>query len=282
MIEEFLSKSWDAYRRNFLQIIGGLLIIILVMFGIIIVSALPLVAKLIGYLSASSNVQSAMFQFLMDGGVRFSAALLVTGAIIALAISTLLEAGLVKMFADALKGKAEIGTMLSVARKKFWTILGANVFAGLIKLALLFDLVLMPLLIMMYESAYSASNTYYVPNIGITLWLYGGLITFLLLSLPFTLVNQFVVVGNLKAVEAVKKSFSVVRRNYLQFLSLIVVLSIISIAVSIIPIFGSLINFFAVVPVTGIAYTAFYLEKVKPAMKARRKLRKRLTESKSR
>jgi|GEM_PF-3268849 len=261
MVAEYLSKSWNAYKKNFWQIIGGLLIITLVMFGIIIISVLPMIAKLIGYLSASSNMQSALFQFLMDGGVQFSAALLVTGVIIALIISTALEAGLVKMFADALKGKTEIRTMLSTAREKFWTILGANVLAGAIRLALFLALVFPPLMAIWYETVFNVSNPFYVPAIGTMLLFYGGLIIYMLLALPFTLVNQAVVVGNYRAVESVKKSFSIVKKNYLQFLGLTVLVSIIVLLVSLVPVLGSLANFFVVTPVAGLAYTAFYLAK---------------------
>lgn len=261
MVVEYLSKSWDAYRRNFWQIIGGLLIITLVMFGIIIVSALPLIAKLIGYLSASSSVQSALFQFLMDGGVQFSAALLVTGVIIALIISTVLEAGLIKMFADALKGKAEIRTIFSTAREKFWTIIGANVLAALIRIVFFMVLLLPPLVMIMVSSFRAVSNPLYVPGIGTMLWFYGGLIAYMLVVLPFTLVNQAVVVGNHRAVESVKKSFSVVKENYLQFLGLVVFVFLIAVLVSLVPVLGSLANFFVVTPIAGLAYTAFYLAK---------------------
>ncbi len=258
MIEEYLSKSWDAYKKNFWQVIGGLLLISLIMFGVIVASALPLVASFIGYSSIYSNIQTAFFQFVMDRGTLLSAILFVAGIIVALLISTVLEAGLVRMFADALKGKAEIRTMFSVARKKFWTILGANVLAGIIKLALLLVLVVPSVI------AYSLEG---ISAVAYVAWLYGGLIVYMLAVLPFSLVNQFVAVGDSKAVESVKKSFHLVKGNYLQFLGLVVVLILISVAVSIVPFLGSMINFFMVVPLTGMAYTAFYLAKAKVVKK---------------
>ncbi|MFZ3077415.1 MAG: hypothetical protein WA139_03110 [Candidatus Aenigmatarchaeota archaeon] len=268
MVTRYLSESWDAYKRNFWQIVGGLLIITLVMSGIIIVSALPIVAKLIGYLSASSNVQSALFQFLMDGGVQFSAALLVAGVIVALIISTALEAGFVRMLADALKGKAEIGVMISTAREKFWTIIGANVLAGVARFALFLVFIFPPFMAIMYESVYNLSNYLYAPDIGTMLWFYGGLVIYMLLVLPFTLVNQAVVVGNHNAVDSVKKSFSVVKANYLQFLGLTVLVSLIAMLVAIVPVLGSLANFFVVTPVAALAYTAFYLAKARESGRA--------------
>ncbi len=269
MVVEYLSKSWDAYRRNFWQIIGGLLLVALVTVGIILLTGMPLFINFIQYYSSSSIPSPSLAGFLMDGTAQSLIALFVAGVAVAIIAGTALEAGFVKMFADALKGSAEIGTIISVAREKFWTIIGANVLAGIIRIALFIVLVLPPFLNFL---RYSLFLTYmpYAPisditpiQLGMMLWFYGGLIIYMLLVLPFALVNQAAVVGNYKAVESIKKSFSVVKENYLQFLGLTVLVSLIALLVSLVPVLGSLAGFFVVTPVAGLAYTAFYLAKAR-------------------
>lgn len=274
MAVECLSKGWGAYRRNFWQIIGGLLIVALVMFGIIIITGIPVFIKIISLFAASSNAPSLM-QILSDGGVQSLLALFAAGVVAAIIAGTALEAGLVKMYAGALKGKAEIGTIFAVAREKFWTIIGANVLAGIIRIALFLVLVFPPLMAILISAFNAASFQYsyasppvFVPVIGTMLWFYGSLIIYMLLALPFTLVNQAVVVGNHRAVDSIKKSFSAVKRNYLQFLGLTVLVALISALVSLVPVLGSLANFFVVVPVAGLAYTAFYIAKAQNSGRA--------------
>jgi len=271
MAVEYITQAWNAYRKNFWQILGGMLIVAMAVIGIIIAAGLPAFIKLASYFAAApaGGLGGGLTQFLFDGGVQSLFALLVAGAAVAIIVGTALEAGLVKMFADALKGKAEISAIFAVAREKFWTILGANALAGLIKLALLAVLVFPP--IIGHSLGGITLMTYVV-------WLYSGIIIYMFLALPFSLVNQSIVVGNCRAVDSVKKSFSIVKENYLQFLALAVLMSIIALLVSLVPVFGSFASFFAITPIAGLAYTAFYLAKAHlPAGAAKRKIIKRKT-----
>jgi hypothetical protein len=262
MVTEYISQSLDAYKKNFWQIVGGLILILFISIGIIIVSGLPLLASFIQYYSGISSPTAATFaNFILGSGAQ--TAVFVAGIIAASLASFALNAGYVKMLADALKGKAEINTIFSVARKKFWTIIGANIIAGLIVLALALVLLAPPVISVASALSAVSNGSATLAVLGSLSWFFAGLIIFVLAVLPFTLVEQAVVIGNYNAVDSVKKSFSVVKENYLQLLLLIIILVVISFIVSLVPAVGDLIGIFVVTPLTLLSYTVFYLAKTK-------------------
>jgi hypothetical protein len=272
MIARYISQSWEAYKKHFWQIIGALILISFITIGILVATGLPLLGKFIQYAAQNSAGGSVPFSllaanFILDSGAQQFISLFMAGIVFSVIIGTVLEAGLVSMYADALRGKPEIGTILSVARKKFWTIIGANAIVGLVILAL-FAALIVPWLFLVLSAG--ASSVY------ATLWFYAGLIIFTLAALFFSLVNQAVVIGDLRAVDSVRKSFSIVRQNYLQFLVLSLVLSLIASAISLIPAIGALISFFLMAPIAGLSYTAFYIEKAGFRKRAARKAGKRI------
>lgn len=284
MIEEYLSKAWDAYKKNFWELIAATLIVTLIVGGIIVLSMIPFLGSVFLAAAASAGAESARLAFASNLMETFS--IFIIGLIVAAIAGIALGAGLVRVYADALKGKAQIGSLFSTAREKFWSILGANVLRGLILLPL-FAVLLLPLLLMLFATSFSSSaytsmmgspsvNFYQqaLGNIGIMLWLLLGFIAFFLIALLFTLADWAVVLGNLGAAESVKKSYAVVKENYLELLALAAILAVISFAVSFVPVLGGLINFFVVTPLMGLAYTAFYMEKTGMAKEPAAKKRK--------
>ncbi len=275
MIEEYLSKAWDAYKRNFWEIIAATLIVLLIVGGIVVLSIIPLIGSILLAAAGSESARLALANNIMS-----SFSIFFIGMIIAVIAGIALGAGLVRVYADALKGKAQIGALFSTAREKFWSILGANVLKGLILLPLFAVLLLPPLLISfssMIPMAVSSpfGTSFSNMGMGIMLWLLLGFIAFFLIALLFTFADWAVVLGNLGAVESVKKSYAVVKENYLELLALAAILAVISFVVSFVPVVGGLINFFVVSPITLLAYTAFYMEKTRAA-KAGKKAGKKI------
>lgn len=247
MVTEFIERAWNAYKKNFWQIVGATILLSAVVIGILIAGFLPLVFS--GLFSISKFLTTTQFQWSSE--LITSVFIFFVAMVVAAILSIALGGGLVAVYMDALKGKAKLQTMFSFARKKFFTILGANVLAGII-IAGMFLIAI----------AVAAAFTLINPLI-FSIFFVLGLIATLLISLLFSLVNQAVVVDDKKAVDAVKKSIEVVKSNYLQFLALTIIIAVISIIISFVPYIGFVINWLAVAPIGGIAYTAFYLAKSK-------------------
>lgn len=262
MVTEYISQAWEAYKKSFWQIVGGMFLVMLITFGIIIIGALPLLASFIQYYGGVSSPTAAAFANFVSGSAA-QIAIFIIGIIAASLAGFALNAGYVKMLADSLKGKAEMGTIFSVARKKFWTILGADILTILIVFALALILLAPPFLVMVSASSAVSSGSAVLAVLGALIWFFAGFIILILASLPFALVDQAVVIGNYNAVDSIKKSFSIVKQDYLQFLLLVVILAVISGIASLIPVLGDLINIFAVSPLALLSYTIFYLAKTK-------------------
>lgn len=281
MVTEYISEAWNAYRKNFWQIIGALALFFVIIFALILASVIPLVAAfapMLNVMDANVTVQSvsgarsgavlpAINPFMLVGiGILFFAVVLVIWA---------LAAGLVRVFADALKGKARLEVMFSTARKKFWTVTAANIIVMLL---------LIPLYILAFVLAGELAAPLFSSLYGLvpaTTVFFEYLILFMvpitLVTILFSLTNQAIVIDDCGAVDSVRKSFSVVKQNYLQFLGLVLVLIVITIMVSIVPILGSLINFAVMTPLTALSYTAFYINKSgkgKVSKTARRKTKR--------
>lgn len=271
MATEFVSQAWNAYKKNFWQLIGAMALYIAIIFVLALVLLVPLFMAFIPSTSIESQItiesmsgsqtKSGLYPALNPYMIAAAGAVIIVMMLAMIA----LRAGFVRVCADALRGKANLGTMFSVARKKFRTIIAANLLVLLLLLPLYLLALLMALLVS--GAAPLAFFTYFIIL----------LIPIALIAILFSLVDQSVVVGDCRAVEAVKKSLSIIKANYLQFLGLIIIIAAISMLVSFVPIIGSLISIFLVAPIADLSYTAFYLHKTagKKAVKIRKTRRKR-------
>lgn len=273
MVTEYISQAWNAYRKNFWQIIGSMALFFAIAFALIFVSVLPLMASLSPALKATDaniaiesisgsqmkNVLSPADPYLLAaGGIMLIVAMLVIWA---------LGAGLIRVFADALKGKARLEAMFSAARHKFWTVAAANLIVTVFMILLYAGALAISLLLS------GASSLMFLAYLVLLM------IPIALVAILFSLANQSIVIGGCGAVDSVRKSVSIVKKNYLQFLGLVVLLILLTMLISFVPILGSLINFFVMTPLTALAYTAFYMknsraERRKTAAK-RKAIRKR-------
>lgn len=271
MVLEFLENGWEAYKKNFWRIIGSVIIYDVIVFGILFLMAffiilpifmgskqgvsMPFTDKMGSPLNATqqnisqvvSRAVSQKFSSLFTG---FNIVGLIIGGIIFLVAAVVLGAGLVGVYYEALKKKARIKTMFRVAKEKFWTIIGANLLVGLIGIGLVGLLVILPLVLIFVINGFLAG----------VLTIVGG-VALILIMILLSLVNQAIVIDDKKAVESVKESYRVVKSNYFSFLILVIILTVLSSVVSLIPWVGWLVQGLFIVPLMGLTYTSFYLGK---------------------
>jgi len=180
---------------------------------------------------------------------------------IGILISIALNGGFERVLYDALKGKARFETMLKVAKEKFWTILGANLLVLFIFL-LIIGVLLAPIAILILASSFSGASFLYLFVIILTVIL--GLIVLVVTNIFFVFVNPAIVIDNLKAVDAVKRSFEVSRRKFLQIFLIFLIYFIINSGLeNVLFILGSIITAFVTTPMLLLSYIIFYVENSK-------------------
>lgn len=255
MVTEYIYQAWNAYRKNFWQVIGALALFLAITIALIFVSVLPLVASLSPALkAAAANIAIESISGMQTKNALLPAVnpyLLAAGGImliVAMLVIWALGAGLIRVFADALKGKARLEAMFSAARKKFWTVAAANLIVAVFVILLYAAALAVSLLLS------GASSLLFMAYFFILM------IPIVLAAILFSLANQAIVIDDCSAVDSIRKSVSIIRKNYLQFLGLVVLLILLTMLVSFVPILGSLINFFVMTPLTALAYTAFYMK----------------------
>lgn len=261
MVLEFLENGWEAYKKNFWRIVGSIIIYDVIVFGILFLVAFSFVSQLLfmGKMETPLNttqqnisqvVSQAVSQNFSSLFTGFNIVGLIIGGIIFLVAAVVLGAGLVGVYYEALKKKVEIKTMFRVAKEKFWTIIGASLLVGLIGIGLIGVLIVSPLVLIFVINGFLGGILTIV-----------GIVAFVLIMILFSLVTQAIVIDDKKAVESVKESYRVVKSNYFSFLILVIILTVLSGVVSLIPWVGWLVQMLFIVPLMGLTYTSFYLEK---------------------
>lgn len=251
MAIRFISSAWGAYRKNFLAIISANIILLAVVLAIFFAGLMPLISSGMAAYAEGKIVPTQLFA--LTGSVLFFLGAIVVASVAALVLRT----GIIGIYADALKGrKAEMETMFSLAKEKFWTAIGSSAIVCTIVIAIGLALIVPTAIILAGNIA------------AATLALLVEVIALVLFALLFSLRSPAIVVGNLNAVDSVKSSYAIVKANYLEFLSLTLILVVISIIVSVLPVLGVILSIFLVQPLMDASYTAFYMEKAgRPAKK---------------
>ena len=213
MVMEAAREAWHAYKRNFKTFMAAVILLMGIIYGVMG----------IGF----------AFMYFLNASVLGIAMLIVFSAI-AVVLGFPLSGGFVKMCVEALKKTTNVRTLISTAREGWKKFIGI----GLIVLALvmipylLFFAPLMalssnPLLAIQYTSLMFTMIALAV--IGYVIMLVAAL----LVSFSFTAA----VVDNLKAVAAVKRSYSFARANFVSVIALFIILSMMMFAVALAPIF---------------------------------------------
>jgi hypothetical protein len=196
-----------------------------------------------------------------------NAVLVLLGITLSIIACVALRAGVYRVYADALAGKAKISTLFAAAKRKSLTALGASaiVFAAATALGLGMLALLTQAVPVLTGSIFSSSVNPLFSQLLVAL-----AIILLLFLVLFLFVFPAIVVDNLSAEEAVAKSIRVARKNYPQALALFVLQILANIALvylfSYLPPFGlagPLVAGVLVAPVFAMSYTALYMEKRK-------------------
>lgn len=255
-IKEHIENAWNAYRNNFLTIIGAQMIAITIVLGLMmfVVGGMALSARPFvdaeGIISEEYAPQIMASPYFILSGLLF---------IIVILVALVLRAGLIGVYMDALgKKNVKIDTMFAVAKEKYKTVIGAQLFVVAI--------LLMSGAVLFFPTLYVLAGNLALLDIVITL----EVIIFSLFALLFSLINQAVVVGGEKAIDAVRKSYAVVRGNYIQFLALVLVFFAVDFAISYIPVIWIVISLLFIQPVSALAYTSFYIERAKATKKKKK------------
>ncbi len=243
MVFEYLRQAWDAYRRNYLNFIGGLLLM-----------ALPLVPVFllgIGFILAPFAAQLYPLEgFPVLNGAQ-TAAFLLAGALLMAGgwvYAVVMGAGYVGMCAGALKGRTSVRTMLIIARDRWKPAVGAGLLSMLISLV-----ALVPIFLGMLVMYSGAGNL--LTGLGVATGFVASFVIGVLLAFVF----PALVVDRLGAVGSVKRSIRVGMDNFLNALVLMVVFSALG---GLLAYYGPLtvLVFLVLAPLEQTAFTALYVD----------------------
>ncbi len=251
MLTEYVGNAWAAYKRNFSSIIFAHLLMLLITSMVAVAGLLPLISKfptLIG--GGPESLRTALIAIVQQSLPTVLFTLLMI--IVAFFLMSVLSGGLIRMYYEALKGKTKINTMLRTAKEKFFTIILADILV-----ILLFGVGTM-VFVMIIAALIIAIPAFLV--LGVLLAIL-GILGISVLALFVTLFMQPIVIDNKGPWDSIRASYRIVRKNFTEFLGLVIVFAITAIVVSAIPFIGFLINLFLIAPVQLLSYTAFYLKR---------------------
>ena len=251
MVIEHIEKSWLVYRKNFCPLTTAIFLQLLIVGILLLIAIAPWIFILLSF--RGSNIMTLLWY---NMGVLFFSVIFFAVSTI---LSVVLNGGFVKMLYESFRGKTRFETMLKTAREKFWTILGANSLFLLIFLLILGAL-LVPIASLMSFSFSQGVSMLYLFVIILTIIL--GAVVFGMVSVLFIFVNQAIVIDNLKAVPAIKKSYEVAKKSFLTILGIMVIFILINIALTTVFSFiGSILEWFVTQPLILLSYTSVYLER---------------------
>jgi len=256
MATEHISAAWKAYKRNLWDIIASVIVMGIIVAVPLLIAFVPLLFAIgnsittVGLLSSPTTFNQVLISALVSNIPVLI--LTVIFFIIAMLVAMALNAGFTKVIYDSLKGRARVDTMINVARKKFWTIIGANLLVTALAL-LAFMVIVVPIALVSFVATLNVAVS--------TIFFILGTIVWILIVITFGFVDQAIVIDNFTAVDAVKHSVKVVRKNYLDLLALILVFFFINIVLLFIPIVGSIVISFVTAPLAILAYTSLYVKR---------------------
>lgn len=247
----YIEKAWAVFRKNFWDVIKANLLIFFIPAAFVIVGILPFFSILAPIIKESVVPEPEIIaELIVSSGINN---ILFLGFMLLLAVvsSIVLKAGIIKMYAEMLKGKSRINVLFETAKEKFWTILCANVFV------LVLSFLIMGLLFVPLSFAPEYIGSYLNPIGGVLI---------MLVQIFFIFVNQSIVIRNKRALESVKESFGFSKANFLRVLVIFGLFMAASLGLSLADQYatgfiGSLATALVVSPVFLIALTHFYIMK---------------------
>ena len=241
---KYVEKAWESYRRNWKVMVSGIFLVSAITVALFFIGVAPaMVSYLAGnYTSVSEFIAAELGTVLFSGAVMLAA----------LFVSMTLNGGLVRLSADALKGKPNIKILWQAARNKWKPLVSAGVIIGLSLSVIFFGLALVAY---QFDAAGSAasSGAFLVIDIAAVL----------VFALLVTFVNQEIVIGNKESVQAIMGSMRFVRRHFISVIALFVIFMLLGFSAAwldaVVPLLGTLISVLVVAPLQILAFTHFYL-----------------------
>jgi len=251
---EYIEKAWESYKKNFWQFTIALILQTFIVSIPFLIGVLPWIVILF-----STGIKAGIVSLLLSnlGVLSFSVVMFLVG----ISVSTVLGGGFTRMAYESLRGKTSYETMFKTAKEKFWTILGVNSIV-LLTISIIVAVMLVPIMALGNLSTLFQASFLYIFVIFSIVTL--GTMILAIVGILFMFVNQAIVIDNLKALEAIKKSFETAEKNFLSVFFLFLIFFLINSGLeNVLSIAGSLIVFFVTAPLALISYTALYLERRK-------------------
>ncbi len=231
MVTKHLKQSWIAYRKNFIELLKGIIVRDGLTFSLIF---LGLYLVLIGF--ADFNI---VWPILLTAYI----------------CSTVLHGGFVKMCYESLKGKTSLKTMFKTTKQRGWSLIGGN---GLVAIILIFILIIL----------LGASNFLYGYFHSEILQLFLIFFSTFLIFVFFAFVDQAIVIDNRSSFKSLKRSVEIASKSYLKMIYLFIIISLFLLvskfSIGLIPVIGQaldlIVNHFLIIPIMLLSLTSIYAE----------------------
>jgi hypothetical protein len=254
MVTEHITKSWKAYKKNYKSLLIGYAIPMIIMWVTVGIALIPFF--FMGFSTAFEEVST--FEDIKSLFTGTNLIYIISAGIIVLIgyiIGLILMGGYIKVAHDALKGKANWRAMIDAAKLRWKSILAVQILMALIGVILI-----SPALYLMYLFITTMSFV-------LVAWFLLALFVAMLILLFFALSLFGVVLSDMYVTDSIRNSIRIVKRNFLEFIMLMIltsiILMIISFLLGLIPIIGSLISAFIIGPFAVLIQTSFYTSKYK-------------------
>ena len=254
-----LSNGFDTWKKNlniclpfvFSLVLTSLVALILIG-GALVVAIGPSLPSLMPHLANPDEIPPEVIQplyplFLQNMGLLLAAVIITI--ILVLLITAFFTAGAIGMAKEATEtGRTSLSDMMDHGRRKFVSLLFANIIVGLIALAGLVFLI--PGVLYLLPTINTSQASLDVTNMAAFARLFLGFVIMLLymliVSIMFALPPYAVVIGDLRALDGVKKGFKFFMAHkvdvFLLWLVVVVIAVVASIILSNIPFIGQLIS----------------------------------------
>ncbi len=242
-----LSNGFDTWKKNlniclpfvFSLVLTSLVALILIG-GALVVAIGPSLPSLMPHLANPDEIPPEVIQplyplFLQNMGLLLAAVIITI--ILVLLITAFFTAGAIGMAKEATEtGSTSLSDMMDHGRRKFVSLLFANIIVGLIALAGLVFLI--PGVLYLLPTINTSQASLDVTNMAAFALLFLGFVIMLLymliVSIMFALPPYAVVIGDLRALDGVKKGFKFFMAHKVDVFLLWLVVVVIAVAASII------------------------------------------------
>jgi hypothetical protein len=179
-----------------------------------------------------SRITSVLY--LIEGIIKASAFFIISGL-----TWTFFKTGLYGMAVQALRGRTNYKTMVKASKRNGITGVLTTILTSLMSFFLLVFLIL---------------GLGFIFPAGAII----GIFLFFFIVILFSLILPGIVVDQLNSIESIKASVKIVKKNYIEMLSLILFYGILSLIINMIPMLGTIVFIFVLTPMVWISLVMFY------------------------